>query len=364
MLKRCSMTKKKILEIGPYPPPETGWSVRIKQLKAKIEDTGNRCLVLNIGSNRKIKSAHYIDVQGGFDYVVKLIWLRLQGYRFHIHGNAQAVKGPMLCLMAHVVSTLTFKRAFMTFHGGYSQLYFPRKKAGKMFWILYLNFLLSKKIICNDGEIKRRISRYGFFLNPQKIYPIPAFSTQYLSFKKEPLPENITRFIKKKSCIIVSYIAVRNGFYLETLRQYIKTAPAHLGFVITGAGKVEDENLASVYEDLVALENAGRIVLVPSLSHDQFMHLLSISNIYLRTPDSDGVSSSVLEALAGGTVVVASDNGRRPAGVVTYEADNAKDLDKKINQVLENFDYYTSAIIAPEVEDTVSEEVCVLFDEK
>ena len=358
------MAYRKILEIGPYPPPETGWSVRIKQLKKKIEDTGNHCRVLNIGSNRKIKNAHYIDVQGGFDYVVKLIWLRLKGYRFHIHGNAQAVKGPMLCLMAHVVSTITFKRAFMTFHGGYRQLYFPRKNAGKMFWILYFNFLLSKKIICNDFEIKRRITRYGFFLNPQKIYPIPAFSTQYLSFKEEPLPENITRFIKNKSHIIVSYIAVRNGFYLETLYKYIKNAPEQIGFVITGVGKVEDENLASVYKNLTGLENAGRIVLIPSLSHDQFMHLLSISDIYLRTPDSDGVSSSVLEALAGGTVVVASENGRRPEGVVTYKADNEKDLDEKINEVLENFDFYTSAIVAPKVEDTISEEVRVLFDEK
>jgi glycosyltransferase involved in cell wall biosynthesis len=103
--------------------------------------------------------------------------------------------------------------------------------------------------------------------------------------------------------------------------------------------------------------------MIQSLSHDAFMSLLTISDIYLRTPDSDGVSSSVLEAMSSGAVVVASENGRRPEGVITYTKDNSVDLENKINMVLNDLQPYKSSVTKPLIKDTVSEEVKVLFDE-
>jgi glycosyltransferase involved in cell wall biosynthesis len=353
----------KIAQIGPYPPPETGWSVRIKELRLEIERSGNFCKVLNIGSNRKVQNDQYIGVQNGLDYILKLFFLRVQGYRFHIHGNAQAVKGPLLCLIANVIAVLTLKRAIMTFHGGYSQLFFPKKNAGRMLLVIYLNFLFSKKIICNDQEIKRLICNYGPLINFKKVYPIPAFSTQYLEFEKVDLPEHIQSFIKTKDFIVVSYIAVRNGFHLETLCEYIERASDKIAFVITGVGKVEDTNLEDTYQKLIGFEQTGKIIMIQSLSHDAFMSLLTISDIYLRTPDSDGVSSSVLEAMSSGAVVVASENGRRPEGVITYTKDNSVDLENKINMVLNDLQPYKSSVTKPLIKDTVSEEVKVLFDE-
>lgn len=364
MLKRYAMAKKKILEIGPYPPPETGWSVRIKQLKTAIEKSGHICTVLNTGVNRKIKARQYVDVQNGMDYLLKLIFFRIKGFHFHIHGNAQAVKGPILCLMAHLVAVLTFRRAVMTFHGGYSQLYFPKKHAGSMFGLIYLNFLLAGKIICNDQEIKQLISGYGWFINPDKIYPIQAFSTQYLSYEETLLPEKISNYIEIKKHVIAAYIALRNGFYLDVLAEFIQHCPEHTGVVITGVGKVEDQNLVPVFQTLLNLEKTGKTVLIESLSHDAFLTLLHRTDIYLRTPDSDGISSSVLEALSCGAVVVASENGRRPEGVITYGPNNAKDLKKKIETVLADMDHYKAIIAKPEIIDTVQEEIQVLFDEK
>ena len=70
--------KKKILEIGSYPPPNSGWSVRIKYLKDAFNNNGYTCQVLNLGKNRAVKSSEYIDVQGGLDYLKKLLMLRFQ----------------------------------------------------------------------------------------------------------------------------------------------------------------------------------------------------------------------------------------------------------------------------------------------
>ena len=69
--------KVKIAEIGPYPPPGTGWSVRIKKLKEAFIADGHDCVVLNTGENRKTKNTGCLDVQNAFDYLLKLFMLNL-----------------------------------------------------------------------------------------------------------------------------------------------------------------------------------------------------------------------------------------------------------------------------------------------
>jgi hypothetical protein len=49
------------------------------------------------------------------------------------------------------------------------------------------------------------------------------------------------------------------------------------------------------------------------------------------------VSASVLESLALGVPVVASENGRRPAGVVTYQDTNVADMVAKLRYVTEHY---------------------------
>ena len=128
------MGRFKILEIGPYPPPFSGWSVRIKFLRGAFREAGDLCEVLNLGKNRRIKSPEYMDVQGGRHYLKSLLVMRLKGYYFHIHVNAQAVKGPLLGLMAQLISLLTFSRAALTFHGDCNSCISRKKMVGRCTW--------------------------------------------------------------------------------------------------------------------------------------------------------------------------------------------------------------------------------------
>lgn len=353
---------KKIVEIGPYPPPDTGWSVRLKKLKHSFEEQGHECVVLNTGKNRKVKSDQYLRVNNGLDYVLKLIYLKFKRYSFHIHTNAQAVKGPILCLVAHLVSLMFFERASITLHGGYKQLYFPKHNGGRMYGVIYLNFLLSKRIICNDDIIKQFVADYGSFIHLGKIFPIQGFSYQYMDYSETRLPEKVESYLAEKQNIIMSYIALRNGFFLETLTRYIENRSDEAGIVITGAGKVEDPEIVPFYEKLFDLEKNGKVVLVDALNHDEFITLMKRSDIFLRTPDSDGISASVLEALASGTVVVACDNGKRPESVITYKADDAVEMQEKIELVLGNLNHFKANIVRPDIIDTVKEEVDVLLN--
>jgi glycosyltransferase involved in cell wall biosynthesis len=58
--------------------------------------------------------------------------------------------------------------------------------------------------------------------------------------------------------------------------------------------------------------------------------LLERSSVFVRTPACDGVSASVLESLALGIPVLASQNGHRPANVMTYREGDAADLCAKL----------------------------------
>jgi glycosyltransferase involved in cell wall biosynthesis len=105
---------------------------------------------------------------------------------------------------------------------------------------------------------------------------------------------------------------------------------------------------------------ADRIHLAGDLHHDAFLTLLTRSTIYVRTPSKDGVASSVLEALALKVPVVASENGTRPAGVVTFRPDDPADLAMKIAEVLSDYDEVRRNLVPPVIRDTVAEEAALL----
>lgn len=354
------MKTRKIVEIGPYPPPNTGWSVRIKHLHDALLADGCDCQVLKLGKTRTIKSPEYMDVQNGFDYVKKLLILKLKGYHFHLHTNANAEKGPLLVFTALCISFFFFDRASLTFHGGLQQIYFPKRNGGKMYWLIFLNFLLAGTIICNDQSIKEAISEYGPFITADNIHPIPAFSVQYMDYQKKSLPEEVERFLEKKEFNIVSYIALREGYFIDVVLGFLESLDDNTGVIFTGIGEVEDNTIAPAYQKLLDLQDNGTICIIKDLDHDQFMTLLSKSDIYLRPYLYDGVSSSVLESLAIGTPVVACDNGTRPEGVITYLPDNVHEMCEKVGSVLSNIQTIKQNIVKPVIEDTVRIELDVL----
>jgi glycosyltransferase involved in cell wall biosynthesis len=202
--------------------------------------------------------------------------------------------------------------------------------------------------------------QYGPLIKAKKIHPIPAFSKQYLRYETLPLPEDIEAFAQKKKFLVVSYIVLRNGFYIETLLEFLDALNEDIGVVLTGIGEIEDGEISILYQRLRDFETSGRILLAKSLNHNEFLSLLARADIYLRTPTSDGVASSVLEALSVGTQVVASENGRRPESVVIYVASDANDMRDKVGHVLGNIDAMNAALVPPVVNDTVETEVTLL----
>jgi glycosyltransferase involved in cell wall biosynthesis len=134
-----------------------------------------------------------------------------------------------------------------------------------------------------------------------------------------------------------------------------------VGLVLCGiAGHMDPGIWPAVQERIARHGISERVLVVEDLSHDAFLEALSRSSVYLRTPVTDGVCSSVLEALALGVPVVAAENHNRPAGVITYPAVDVAAMARTLDDVLLRREEIAAALPRPEIRDTLLEEARLL----
>jgi glycosyltransferase involved in cell wall biosynthesis len=115
----------------------------------------------------------------------------------------------------------------------------------------------------------------------------------------------------------------------------------------------------AVQARLAQADLRDRVLVVEDLPHELFLLALSRSSVFLRTHLSDGVCSSVLEALSLGIPVVAVENHTRPSGVITYDpADEG--VAGILDDVLNRREEIVVTLEAPPVRDTLAEEARLL----
>ena len=357
--------KRRILQITSYPPPRAGWGVRVEFLKRELEAQGHSCVVLNLGRSRTTPSPEYETVMNGWDYVRKVWRFSRAGYVIHMHVNGESPKGFVLTLIAEAVNLLWGRRCIMTFHAGIDQVYFPRPKWPVLLPMFWLMFAIPRRIICNNEAVRDKICEYG--VPPDKVVAIPAFSRQYLEYRTVALTAPLESFYRRFPSVVFAYIKIRAGFYQDVLVDgfaQVAAARPDIGLVISGiAGDIDEGLLKDLHERLERHQLASRVCLVDDLDHDGFLTALTRSALYLRTPTTDGVASSVLEALSLGVPVVGSENGTRPEGVVTYEATSPSDLAATVIRVIESRNAIVAALPRPEVRDTLADEMRLLMVE-
>ena len=362
-MKHRPVEMRRILEITSYPPPRAGWGVRVQYVKERLETDGHECVVLNIGSSRAIPSTEYETVIGARDFVRKVWRFARRGFLIHVHVNANSPKGFVLTLVAEALGLLAGTRCVMTFHGGIAQIYFPRPRhrlLWPMFWVM---FAIPRIVICNNEEIKRRIVEYG--VTPDKIVPIQAFSVQYLQDDDDrSIPPELATFFERFRHVTFCYMKIRPVFDPEaTLEGFARLATqrSDVGLVLCGVVGHMESGLWDVVQAILAQPRLhGRVLVVDDLSHGAFLEGLRRSSLYLRTPASDGVCSSVLEALALRIPVLAVENGMRPDGVITYPPSDPARLAEALDDVLTRRDDIAESLPSPELPDTVEEEVALL----
>lgn len=351
------MRQIKILEITSFPPPRTGWGVRVELVKKELERRGHECIVLNTGPSRKLESSEYECVHGAIDFLKKIWKYSALGFTIHSHVNGDSPKGMLLALSAQITGLAMGRRGVVTFHAGPDQIYFPRDRSLKWAPVLRLIFSIPYYVVCNNEIVKRRIVEYG--IAAQKIVPIAAFSKQYLTFQEESPEPGLKTFMEQRDPLIATYLICREEFHVQDVMQslvLLKCKWPGLGVVIIGAGdsSAEVQQLAQDYDVNDSIFHAG------SVSHNGFMTILQRSRLYLRSHSHDGVCSSVLQALSLGVPVVAADDGIRPESVVTYPVGEVESMADTMHSVLRNRQQARAQVAKPPVRDTVAEETNLL----
>jgi len=228
-----------------------------------------------------------------------------------------------------------------------------------MYWMI---FTIPRRIVCNNEAVKAKIVEYG--VDPDKIVPIPAFSTQYVERDPVSLPDDVAEFYARFPQVVLTYIRFREGFYIDTMIEGFAIAAARvptLGLAVCGrSGDIEESLLADLQARIDRHGLGDRVYMIDDLTHAEFLEALSASVLYLRTPTTDGVASSVLESLALRVPVVGSQNGTRPDGVVTYTATDPADLAAKVLDVAQNHERVVASLPRPDVRDTLADEVALL----
>ena len=174
-----------------------------------------------------------------------------------------------------------------------------------VYWLL---FALSRTIVCNNEAVKRLITQYG--VRASKISPIPAFSVQYLQEPDRRPAGRLESFFARYPVVLFSYIRFRPTFFVPELIERFcdrRRSRPDVGLLsVRDAGHSEDNLPQRDRRPDRALRGLhDRVLITGDLTHEQFLGRLSRSAVYVRTPVSDGVASSVLEALSLGVPVVA-----------------------------------------------------------
>lgn len=347
----------RVLQIGNFPPPMCGWSLHTQLVHQGLLRRGADSRVMDIGPGRKIEGRECLPVLGGFDYARKLLVHRLRGFTFHVHLNGDSWKGYALGLGAVLLGRATGKPAVITFHAGPNQIYFPRSGG---FWrsAFRLLFSASGEIICNHEPVKAAIEAYG--IPAAKIHPIPAYSVQYEEEIPAPLPAAVEDFLSGHEPRLFSYALFRPEFTVEALWEAfsrVRQRFPRAGLLLAGPPELPEGIRRALAER--ALDSS---VFVPgNLPHAQFLTAVGRSDVFVRTHLRDGVCTSVLEALSLGVPVVASEDGLRPASVVTYSPGDGHDLAAKLERVLGDLPAARNRVKRPDVDDNLDREIGLLL---
>lgn len=352
--------RAKILEIGPYPSPYDGWSMRIWVVKTGLEEAGHVCVPLNLGQGRRTPSPDYECVRSGWEYVRKLTRYVLRGYVFHVHTNGDSLKGFLLNLIAYFVSLLALRRPVLTLHAGTDQVYFPREKSRLMTPLLKFLFGVAKAVICDNPDVARRIVEYG--ITPRKVFPISPFTRQYLEVPPQILDENTEGFLKSHTPVILTYLEVRPEYDLDSVFKVVgelaRRRPG-LGLIVIGAVR-ERETISTRAH---TADIADHCLHLSPVDHATFLSLLGRVSVYLRSARTEGTSASIREAVYLGTPVVANASDSHLGSVSTYSWGS----DAAMLDVMESVLADSSVARKPQaraatldVPDTVHEEVELL----
>jgi glycosyltransferase involved in cell wall biosynthesis len=297
----------RLLQLGPYPPPEGGINRNILAIREELRNAGHECAIIAITKSSKITAEPDVHhPQNPFD-LIRLI-LKLKYDLLHIHVGGELTVRVLGLLM--VCGILAKGKNVLTLHSGGFAVSEEARNAKPSSFKGYV-FRLYTRVICVNKLMLEVFARFGVKKERLRlIYPFYHRSPD----ESVNVPSQLKEFIENHHPFLLSVGLLEPDYDLflqiNALEKIKKKFP-RAGLMIVGSGSLEDELKKRISESGCA----EHIFLAGDVRHPVTLHLINEADILLRTTLFDGDAISVREALHLETPVIATDNGMRPEGV-------------------------------------------------
>lgn len=310
------MKNKKILLIGPYPPPYGGVSVHIKRLKSLLSG-GFDVDIVDEGRNRKDGIFNLRSLNIG-RYLRKVFAADI----VHIHSGLFFFRA-----FHFSIARLFFKKTIITIHG-----YEPRKGDKVR--------VLDSLILNNCNKVIFVTKELAAWFRIKKHLIKDAFLPPDLNDEQE-IPGEVINWIEKKKLQGYS-ISIANAWRLDS---HNNEDLYGLDLCIDAAKKLKARGIKAAFV-FVVCDNAGVIKIDPYkqiINYEgmedyfllweaplSFVKLILKSDIVLRPTNTDGDALTVREGMFLGKTVIASDVVPRPRHTILFKNRDADSLAQTI----------------------------------
>lgn len=314
---------KKILLVGPLPPPNGGVSIHIKRFARLIENDFD---------------VDYVDES----CIIKRKYFNLRSYRLPQYlKRVQRTdlmfihSGTRLLIVFHLMAAKLFrKKIILTVHG------YPIKKKNFFTYIDSLFYSLADHIIVVNSYILDRVS-----LPFNKAIIKNAFLPPFMEDEHD-LSLHLTEWlIRRKSlgkiiiCANAFQLRIFNSQDLYGLDMCIEVADnlikkgLPVSFVFNVSSLDKNRDLYEKYQNIIKERDLNKDFLLIN-EELSFVKLITYSDIVLRPTNTDGDALTIREALYFNKSVIASDIVPRPTGTILFKSRDIIDLEVKIRETL------------------------------
>lgn len=336
-----------IIQIGAIPPPYGGVSVHLSRLLVRLHLEGLPCELIDISGVPKQQN----DVRCMSWRRSLFRLLRSSPAIVHFHNFA-----PRNLYLYSLLATR--HRTVLSFHNerfvAEMGMYGPLEQG--LFRRLFDNF---DAIIVDSDANYRRAEAFG--IAASKLLTIAEFlppSTGINATQSLPVEINALRsqhgFLLATNAYSLAFHRGEDMYgidlIVETMGSLVNQPRFDVACVILLPNPDNAEYLERLQGRIRELSIQDRCLIVTSPLAETSC-LWKAADIVIRATNTDGNSMSILEALACGTPVVASDCVERHPAVALFENRNAGSLTAKIQDVLEHLDRYRSTARAARLED-------------
>lgn len=313
-----------VVQLGPFPPPHGGVQTNLVAIRDSLRRHGHRASVINLNASRRPSEDDVYYPESGLE-VIGLLW-RLQADVVHLHVGGSLF--PRILALAFLCAVWPGRRSVLTFHsGGYASA--GGRTAG--YWTLRgFVFRRFDHIVTVNQQLVDMFRAFG--VRRSRLSLVSPFASASVDPSAE-LPPPVNTFFAAHDQVLTTVGLLEPEYDLANLIDVVgelRSEFTGLGLIIVGSGSLESELRAK----LAGCAHAAHVLLFGDMPHAQTLRTIAASRALVRATLYDGDSVAVREALELGTPVVATDNGMRPAGVLTCPIGDLGALRNLIREVL------------------------------